>query len=435
MIGAIWLAMMIWLLQINRSDFLLLWSSYSIAFGCYAWMIYQHDSISWTLGLGLALIARLTSFLFEPLLSDDYFRFIWDGMLMNNDIHPIAYTPSYLMAHPDILVISRELFDALNSPDYFSVYPPVMQWIFGLSFWISGPDITANVFCYRTLLLGADVAILYLLYKLLRLRQLPAKRILIFALNPLIVLEYTGNLHMDGLMIAGLLAALFFAEKNTLAGGIAAMTFSVLTKMLTLVLLPFMPKHLYWKKIIPFCFCTIGISSVIVWLSFGGHMGWLTSLNLWFQSFEFNASLYYVGRYFGMLIKGYNLISFIGPAFAALFLLLAFLIWLKYYRSKNMDWAQAMLFVLTIYFLCSTTVHPWYIGILLVLSVLSLHIYPVVWTYLIYLSYSHYQGGHFVEHQGLIAAEYILLMGFMWLEWWHKKKQRRKMEEHKKTLV
>jgi alpha-1,6-mannosyltransferase len=434
-IGAIWLGFMIWLLQINRSDFLLLWSSYSIAFACYAWLVFRKNTIGITFGLLLALTARLASFLFEPLLSDDYFRFIWDGMLMNNGIHPIAYVPSYLAAHPEVISINQELFKGLNSPDYFSVYPPVTQWIFGLSFWISGSDIAANIFCYKTVLCGADIAIVYLLHKLLSLRNLPSRRILIFALNPLIVLEYAGNLHMDGLMIAGLLAAIFFSEKNKLAGGIAAMTFSVLTKMLTLVLLPFMPKKMYWKRIIPFSMGTLALTGLAFWFSFGTHTGWLTSIHLWFQSFEFNASLYYLGRYIGFLIKGYNTISFLGPALAILFLLCSFLVWLKYYHNTGMDWAHAMLFILTMYFLCSTTVHPWYIGILLVLSVLSLHMYPVVWTYLVFLSYSHYQGGTFMENHVLIATEYLLLLGFMFMEWRFKKNTLLHAMEHKKTLA
>lgn len=426
---------MIFLLQINRSDFILLWSSYTIAFGCYVWLVFRNNSIDLKLGLALALLARLVSFFYEPLLSDDYFRFIWDGMLMNNGIHPMAYVPSYLVAHSELLAINQDLFNALNSQDYFSVYPPVTQWIFGLSYWISGPDLLSNIICYKTALLFSDVAIVYLLNRLLRKRNLPSRRVLIFALNPLIILEFVGNLHMDGIMIAGLLAAIFLSEKKNLTGSMLTMSFSVLSKMLTLVLLPFMPKKLYWKKIIPLTLFTLLLSSLVFWLSFGTHTGWLTSITLWFQSFEFNASLFYLGRYFGFLLKGYNMISLLGPALAGLFLLCTFLIWIKYYRSTSMDWAHAMLFVLTIYFLCSTTIHPWYIGTILVLSVLSVHAYPVVWTYLVVLSYSHYEGGGFNENYWLIAAEYILLFAFMAWEFSIKRQYPDLSKRNKKALA
>lgn len=77
---------------------------------------------------------------------------------------------------------------------------------------------------------------------------------------------------------------------------------------------------------------------------------------------------------------------------------------------------QAMLFVLTLYFLMSTTVHPWYLVMLVALSVLSLHVYPIIWSYLVFLSYSHYQGGSFAENYYLIGLEYLLLFGWMWWE-------------------
>ena len=72
-----------------------------------------------------------------------------------------------------------------------------------------------------------------------------------------------------------------------------------------------------------------------------------------------------------------------------------------------------MVMVLTVYFLMSTTVHPWYLGTLFVLSIISGHRYPLVWTYLIFLSYSHYQDGGYSEKYLFILAEYLIL--FLWI--------------------
>ncbi len=416
---------MIWVQQISRSNFHLLWFSYSLAFGCYVWLVFGKKSITLRLGLSLALIARLVSFFFDPLLSDDYFRFIWDGMLINEGIHPMAYTPDFLATHPNIISIQQGLYEALNSKPYYSVYPPVAQWLFGLSYYVCGPNLIANVICYKGILLAADMAIVYLLYKLLIKRNLSADRVLIFALNPLIILEFMGNLHMDGIMIASLLWAIILTEEKSLLGSVGAMAFSILSKFLTVMLLPFMPKHLYWKKISIFSILTVVISLIILWFSFGIHTGWLKSINLWFQSFEFNASVYYLVRSLGYLLKGYNTIAILGPAMAVGFLFGALVIWTKYLRTASLDWASAMLFLLTLFFLFSTTIHPWYIGILLVLSVLSKHSYPVVWTYLIVLSYSHYDAGGYSENYWLIATEYLLLGAFMLWEWKCKKATKR----------
>lgn len=144
--------------------------------------------------------------------------------------------------------------------------------------------------------------------------------------------------------------------------------------------------------------------------------GW-TSVRLWFHSFEFNASIYYLIRGLGYLFEGYNIIQKAGPILAMITLAGIGMIWLIYIRKPSLDWATAMLSVLTMYFLMSTTVHPWYLGTLLALSVISLHLYPVVWTCLVFLSYSHYQGGGFEENFLLIATEYILLFTWMVWEW------------------
>jgi alpha-1,6-mannosyltransferase len=101
---------------------------------------------------------------------------------------------------------------------------------------------------------------------------------------------------------------------------------------------------------------------------------------------------------------------------AILTLLIIMVIWMIYLRNKRMHWSAAMVMVLTVYFLMSTTIHPWYLGTLFVLSIISGHRYPLLWTYLVFLSYSHYQEGCFSEKYLFIWLEYFLLFGWMLIE-------------------
>lgn len=410
-----WLLTTTWLQCISRSDFYLLWSVYAMAFAAYAWLIFSRQSTSLGSGLLLAMAARGVSLFFDPLLSDDYFRFIWDGMLLHEGVHPMAYTPAYLMQHPEIASVNEALYNQLNSQNYYSVYPPVAQWIFRLSYEINGMRIGGHVLFYKVLLIATDAVIAYLLYRILLLKKQPTQRVLWYALNPLILLEFTGNLHMDGIMIAGLLSAVYLADKKSILWSSLLMAFSVLSKMLTLILIPFMPHKLYWKKMIFFSTLSFSISMLILYLSFGSNTGWMESVRLWFISFEFNASIYYLAREMGYWIKGYNTIEKTGPLMALLTLCGIGLYWMRYIWKQSPDWSTAMLFVLTFYFLMATTVHPWYLASLLCLGILGNRIYPVVWTLLVFLSYSHYKDGGFQENYLLIATEYMLLIG--WIIW------------------
>ncbi len=419
----VWLLTTAWIQSISRADFYSLWSSYTLAFATYAWLIFSRPSISLQTGLVLALAARVVSLFFDPLLSDDYYRFIWDGMLMHEGVHPMAYTPSYLMQHPEIATVPERLYSQLNSQHYYSVYPPVAQWIFRLSYEINGIRIGGHIIFFKLLLIATDVVITYLLYQLLLAKKQSKQRVLWYALNPLILLEFTGNLHMDGIMIAGLLGAVYLSDKKSILWSSILMAFSVLSKMLTLILIPFMPHRLYWKKMLLFSMLSFTLSMLIFYASFGSHTGWMESVRLWFISFEFNASLYYLCRELGYLITGYNTIEKTGPVLAMITLGGIGLYWIRYIWKSTTDWSMAMLFVLTFYFFMATTVHPWYIASLLCLGILSMRIYPVVWSFLVFLSYSHYVDGGFREHYFLIATEYMLLAAWIIWEWQTRKRQ------------
>jgi len=413
----VWLMAIAWLHGIPRAEFYALWGIYALAFAAYAWLVFRKPSIGLKYGLMLAFLIRFISLWFDPLLSDDYYRFIWDGMLMDQGVHPMSFTPAYLMSHPEILVPDQDLFSLLNSPHYYSVYPPVSQWLFGLSYAINGMHIAGHILFYKILLIATDALIVFFLYRLLiRLNQ-SLERVLWYALNPLIIMEFTGNLHMDGLMIAGLLGAVVLTEKRNILGSSFMMAFSMLSKLLTLILIPFMPRHLYWRKLSLFTLCSVAISVFVFWWTFGSNTGWLESVHLWFTSFEFNASLYYIARSVGYYFKGYNAIAAIGPLMGIVTLLAIGALWIWYIRSKKHDWPAAMLLVMTVYFLMSTTVHPWYLGLLVALGVLSGHLYPLAWSFLVFLSYSHYAGGQAAENYWLIATEYSLLLGWMIWEW------------------
>ena len=425
--------------------------------------------------LGIAILARFLLLFSLPNLSDDLYRFIWDGRLLNQGINPFEQLPSYyLLAGNEVQGITQTLFDELNSPEYFTVYPPVCQAIFAFSTWLFPNSILGTVVTMKAFFLIFEMGTIFLGIRLLDHFKLDRKQILWYALNPLIILELTGNLHFEALMVFFLMAAIYFYVKsgitygsphlspkgsptrkytlgNLLLSGVA-MGFAIATKLLPLMFLPFFIKRLGWKKAMIY-FTVIGVTVVALFAPlfssvFLSNIG--SSIGLYFQRFEFNGSIYYLLRWLGQQITGYNLIRFLGPILA----LIVFLgIIFRAFREK--DWNddsdpsvflpshtsvlkeasradrlektspqksstlqlfRQMLFALTLFLFCTTTVMPWYLSGLILFSVFTGHRYPVVWSFMILMTYVNYSYPVFSENLWVVGIEYLVVGFFVWRE-------------------
>ena len=134
-----------------------------------------------------------------PNLSDDYLRFIWDGRLLAHGYNPYLYLPTQLVhtALGSSAGLTDSLFQGLNSPRYFTVYPPLNQAFFGLAAWLFPTNLLGTIISLRIPILLADLGSIYLLAKLLRRFGKNPNLSLLYGLNPLVILELTGNLHFE----------------------------------------------------------------------------------------------------------------------------------------------------------------------------------------------------------------------------------------------
>src|SRR5690606_20058084 len=92
-------------------------------------------------------------------------------------------------------------------------------------------------------------------------------------------------------------------------------------------------------------------------------------------------------REIGYVFRGYNEISIIGKVIPIMVFL--FVLIVAFFRKNKtmVELITSMLLVLTFYYFTATTVHPWYIAVLLVLSIFTNYIFPLVWSFVIILSY------------------------------------------------
>lgn len=370
-----------------------------------------------------AILFRVILLLAPPNLSDDYARFAWDGRLLAHSFNPYLYLPRSLLG-TDIAQaagLDADLFSRLNSPDYFTVYPPLNQAFFGLAAWLGGSNLSATVVWLRVPILLAEIGTIYLLPRLLqRLGQNP-NYALIYTLNPLVILELTGNIHFEGVVIFFCVWAIW--EIKRVFPSALVFSLAVATKMLPLIGLPLLIRYLGWRKGLVYS-VIVGLFTVAMFLPFASLeliQNFGSSINLYFQKFEFNASIYYLVREAGYWLRGYNVIQQVGPWLSLITLL--GILWLAFGRTK-ITIGTRLLLTLTLYFAMATTVHPWYSTLVVMASVFTPFRYPLVWSALVWASYATYQREPYVENLWLTTAEYTAVLAVGLLEWWqHRNKQ------------
>jgi alpha-1,6-mannosyltransferase len=406
--------------SIQRFETQLLLPAYGVIFLAYLWMVRTAKDEQIVFYVGIAFLFRFIFLFALPILSDDFYRFIWDGRLWSAGYHPFAELPSSYVQQ-GITGIDRALFLKLNSPEYFTIYPPVSQLVFWISVKISPQSIMGSVLAMRIILLLAEAGSIFIMYKLLKRLSLPVLNILLFALNPLVIIELTGNLHFEGLIIFFILLTAYLLLRNQWISSAITIALAIASKLVPAIFLPSLISRMGIKNSLTYGL-VVGIALMVVFLPLFDKeviQSMSESMGLYFNRFEFNASLYYLVREYGFWKYGYNIIQTVGWKLGLMSLLIILTIsfknGLKWEVSKISvpalisDW----LWVLSTYFLFTTILHPWYITTLIALSIFTTYRFPIVWSAMIFLTYAGYTQNSFHENLWLTATEYVVVVAYL----------------------
>jgi alpha-1,6-mannosyltransferase len=206
-----------------------------------------------------AALFRL-SILFSTPMSDDIYRYIWDGRVQAAGINPYRYVPA-----DEALAGLRDeaVYAHINRRDNaHTIYPPIAQAFFFLV-----TRVSESVTWMKTAMVGCEAVALVALASLLASFGWPRARVLIFAWHPLIVWEIAGSGHVDALMIA-LVALALVARRNenhSVAG--IALACATLIKFFPVVLFPGLYRRWRWKM--PVAFATTICLAYAPYLSVG----------------------------------------------------------------------------------------------------------------------------------------------------------------------
>jgi hypothetical protein len=235
-------------------------------------LLWRRPNPSLAFVLGIACLLRLMVVGTPPFLSNDMYRYIWDGWVQAAGINPYRYIPD----DPHLAFLrDMAVFPHINRASYApTIYPPAAQICFLASSALVKLLHLPPVLGMKLAMLGFEAAAMGAMLKVLDVAGLPRSRILIYAWNPVALWEFAGSGHVDAITICAVAFALLAAcqARNGLAGVLLGA--AVLTKFLPLILAPAFWRRWDWK--FPFCLSAAILILYLPYLSVGaGVFGFL----------------------------------------------------------------------------------------------------------------------------------------------------------------
>jgi len=180
------------------------------------------DRALW-LVFGFGIVLRVYVLLFDPFLSSDIYRYVWDGRVQVAGINPYRYFPA-----DEALAFLRDatIFPRINRADFaVTIYPPVAQFFF-----LIVTRISESVIAMRLALVGCEAVTVALIMLLLRRTNREVTRVVAYLWHPLPLWEIAGSGHVDALMVALMLLGLWMALTGHVLRGAVLIALSVLVK-------------------------------------------------------------------------------------------------------------------------------------------------------------------------------------------------------------
>ncbi len=338
-----------------------MWGAYAVALVCVRGLPRRTAVVA---VLALAVVLRLASVSTKAPLSDDLYRYAWDGTVQSAGIDPYRYPPDagQLRGLREDWLWPPALADQprqtlLNRPNVPTIYPPVAEaW-----FWLEHQlvPLSARDQGYELAGLGLDLGVLAALLALLRRAGRDPRAVAVYALAPLAVLEAVQNAHVDVLAVLFVLGAVAAGARRPVLSA-AALTGAVLVKVYPALLLPLLLRGRGSRVRV------VAVAAALAGLTYLPHV-----LVVGFDVIGYLPGYLQEERY-GEGTR-YLLVGLLGltgtPATVVVVLALGGVS--AYLLRSEMPLPQAGVRLLVAVFLLTTPVQPWYALLLLALVVLT----------------------------------------------------------------
>jgi hypothetical protein len=337
-------------------------------------------------GLVLAALWHLPFLLMAPGSDDDIHRYLWDGRVQRLGYNPYIVVPS----DPALASLHTSETRTLNNPEVPSPYPAGAQLFFR-----AVTSIHESTFALKVAFVVCDLAIVFVLFDVLRRTRQGEHWVLAYAWHPLLAIEVAGSGHVD---IVGVLLLLVSAAALLRRWrAVAAMSFglAVAVKLLPIVLLP-----LYWKRV---RMRDVALGAIVLGLLYVPFLDHgripIGSLGTYVQRFRFNDPVFA------------TLERVTAPqVVAGLAVLVGFVtaIWMR--RKSTEGSLDAFAWPMAASLLCAPVVYPWYLLWLLPFIRSTSTVPLMIWTLSIIPTY-------YVWHLRTVGRPWLVPDWIMMLEY------------------
>ncbi|WP_198013924.1 hypothetical protein [Desulforegula conservatrix] len=322
--------------------------------------------ISVLLIFSVSVIIRLVFLNSEPSLSDDIHRYVFDGKILLSSMNPYSDSP---LRAADLYPGMKNLASRVNHPDLVTIYPPAAQLVFAAGAFIGGMN------GIRLLIILLDSLSILVMIRIAMKAEIPSSRIILYAWNPLVVMETASSGHIDSAAVFFLILSIYmltacapdkesrqiyFASALRFFAAGVAFTFSFLIKLLPVIFLPICLIYAGYKKSMIFISGFIAAVILLVVPFLPDIQNVLKTLDVYARNWEFSGFIF---RELRQTTGNGNMARIVIMAVFALF---ALGIYGQAFQKKTSNGFDAKSFFRSIYILClvflllTPTLHPWY---------------------------------------------------------------------------
>lgn len=321
-----------------------------------------------------AVVWRAVGLFGQPVYEDDWARYLWDGRQLVETGQPYGKPPQEFFGDESLDEAWTSVLDGINHPDIPTVYPPVCQAVFGLSYAIA----PAQLWPLKGLLIAVECAILALLSGLVSRRA----HLLVFGWCPLLIQETAFSAHPEALWVGAVAAALVARRRGWTGATGVCCGLAVAAKIFAAPIVPILLWDGCWRRWVAggaVAVATVASLYAPFWLQ-GSTADW-AGLSAMAGDWEFNSTVF----------KG--LTHLMSPSWAKGVCLSVFAaVWLGLvwrWRAADRKSLPRGDVLYGAFFLLSSVVNPWYLAVLALFATLHPRGWNVAALAAMPLSYAH----------------------------------------------